>query len=239
MERVLDRARQQEPLLLGADLDPFAMACLERVGVRTGWRCLVVCAQRGPLTEWLGHRTGPAGCVVAVGPGAREPGAMGAFDLVWARGVLEQLPDPTAALRLMCAALRPGGWLFAEAADWASLRHLSGPDGGRVRRLYAKFLEALGASGFQPALGVGLGDELRALGLREVQVQGRTVEWSGAGDRPSDRACRAGIEWGLRRVTARGFLSAAEADELLRAVASPDFRAITLIHFAAWGRKAG
>ena len=162
-----------------------------------------------------------------------------AFDLVWARGVLEPLPDPTAALRLMCAALRPGGWLFAEAADWASLRHLSGPDAGRARRLYAKFLEALGASGFQPALGVGLGDELRTLGLREVRVQGRTVEWCGAGDQPSDWAYRSAIERGLWRVTARGFLSAAEADDLLRTVASPDFRAITLIHFAAWGRKAG
>jgi SAM-dependent methyltransferase len=259
MEQVLGRARQPEPgpfVPLGADLDPFTMVCLERIGVREGWQCLAACARGGSLTEWLCRRVGPAGRVVAVGPRAGELGVIDvpnldvwcrelsrhapgrdAFDLVWARGVLEHLPDPTGALRLMCAALRPGGWLFAEAADWASLRHLSGPDGGRVRRLYAKFLEALGASGFQPALGVGLGDELRALGLREVEVQGRTVEWSGAGDRPAGRACRAAIEGGLRRVTGRGFLSGAEADELLRAVRSPDFRAITMIHFAAWGWK--
>ncbi len=227
MERVLGRAGPQEPVPLvplGADLDPFTMACLERLGIRAGWRCLAACARVGPLTEWLVHRVGPGGRVITVGSGATDP-----FDLVWARGVLESLPDPGGALQLMCAALRPGGWLFAEATDWASLRHLSGP--GRVRRLYAKFLEALGASGFHPALGVSLGDELRALGLRDVRVQGRTAEWSGAGDRP------AAIEQGLRRVTARGFLSGTEADELLRAVTAPEFRAITLIHFAAWGRS--
>jgi hypothetical protein len=234
------------------------MVCLERIGVRDGWQCLAACARGGPITDWLCQRVSPAGRVVLIGAQAEDRGAPGAtnldrwsreltgaapgrggFDLVWARGVLECLPDPARALRLMSAALRPGGWLFAEAADWASLRHLSGPGGGRVRQLYAKFLAAMGAAGFRPALGVGLGDQLRALGLREVEVQGRTAEWSGGRDEPRSRACRAAVEGGLRRVTGLGFLTGAEADELLRAVRSPDFRAITLIHFAAWGRKPG
>jgi hypothetical protein len=48
-----------------------------------------------------------------------------AFDLVFARKVLEHLPDPGSALRRMYAAVRQVGWLLVEDTDLASFRRIS------------------------------------------------------------------------------------------------------------------
>jgi SAM-dependent methyltransferase len=230
MQQLVDRARQavsDSP----ADLDSFTVLCLERLGLHAGWHCLAT--GDGSAGEWLGRRVGAGGRVVTVGVAHLAAWCRAAdreaFDLAWAHGVLEQVPNPGHVLRSLAAALRPGGWLFAEVSDWSSLR-LRGP----LRQLYGKFIEAMGAAGFRPARGVGLGDDLHALGLRDVEVQGRTAEWSGAG-----RAHRTAIEAALGHVTGLGYLTEGQANELLQAVRSPDFRAVTMSQFAAWGRKPG
>src|SRR5262249_42932555 len=110
------------------------------------------------------------------------------FDLVSSRKVLEHLADPPAALGRMAAALRPGGWLLVEDSDLASFMRVSVPHRQRFERCYAKFLEALRSAGFQATLGVRLGDELRAPGLRDVQLKGITGEWTAAGDHPVGRS---------------------------------------------------
>ena len=70
-----------------------------------------------------------------------------------ARKVLEHLPDPSAALRRMASALRPGGWLLVEDTDMGSFIRVSFPHRQRFERAYAKFVEALSLEGFQPTLG--------------------------------------------------------------------------------------
>jgi hypothetical protein len=90
------------------------------------------------------------------------------------------------------------------------------------------------------ALGVirrQLGDELRALGLAEVQVHGRTVEWSGAGDQPTGKVYRMTFRRLRERVTKAGLLTNEEVDQFFPDIQSPDFHAFTGVHFAAWGQK--
>jgi hypothetical protein len=157
--------------------------------------------------------------------------------LVSARKVLEHSADPTAALPRMAAALRPGGWLLAEDSDLASFMRVSFPHRERFERAYAKFLEALRSAGFQPTLGVRPGDELRAAGLQDVWLEGVTGEWTAAGDHPVGKVYRMTTERVRERMVKAGLLTNEEIDQLLADVQSPEFHAITGIHWAAWGRK--
>jgi SAM-dependent methyltransferase len=219
-----DQAERERLTAIEAGLDPNTIECLEKIGVRDGWRCLEIGAGGGSIAQWLCCRVGPLGKIVATDLQTRFLEAIDAlnlevrlhditndelepesFDLVMARKVLEHLPDPSAALRRMAASVRPGGWLLVEDTDLASFRRISFPHRERFERAYGKFLEALSSAGFQPKLGVRLGDELRAAG-RERMVKA-------------------------------GLLSNEEVDQFLADGQSPELHAITAIHCSAWGRK--
>ena len=128
---LLDNAWQdarQRLALLERWLDPGTIHQLHTLGVRAGWRCLVVGGGGGSITEWLCRKVGPSGHVVATDINTRflevldypnlevrrhdiladdlEPAA---FDLVHVRFVLMHLADPSQAVRRMAAALKPGG----------------------------------------------------------------------------------------------------------------------------------
>jgi adenylate cyclase len=187
--------------------DPGTIQCLESLGIAEGWSCLEVGAGLGSIAEWLCRRVGPSGRVVATDLETKYLEAIEApnlevrqhditadeleestFDLVHARKVLEHMRNPDPALERMAAALRPGGWLVVEDGDLASLTpHVSGIDDAWFRRGYSKFIEAMSTAGFNPTLGIHLGDKLRALGLAEVGLRGSGWEPGaplGGGGRP-------------------------------------------------------
>ncbi|MCI0459816.1 MAG: methyltransferase domain-containing protein [Gemmataceae bacterium] len=251
-----DKAERERLAAIEAGLDPITIQCLETIGVGEGWRCLEVGAGAGSIAEWLCRRVGPKGKVVATdlqtkfleaidAPNlevrkhdiTREELEPDAFDLVTARKVVEHLADPSAALRRMAVALRPGGWLLVEDTDLASLLRVSFPQRERFERAYGKFLEALSSAGFQPKLGVRLGDELRAVGLQDVSLRGLTLEGTGGGDHPGAKVYRMTIERLRERMVQAGLLTNEEVDQLLADMQSPELHAITSIHFSAWGRK--
>jgi SAM-dependent methyltransferase len=84
----------------------------------------------GRLPSWsesLAHRVGPSGTVVAADIDLRflrrhdittSDLESKSYDFVHFRALLMHLPDPRAALARILAALKPGGWLLAEEADW-------------------------------------------------------------------------------------------------------------------------
>src|SRR5262249_59261251 len=97
-----------------AAANPLTIECLEKIGVCEGWRCLEVGAGAGSIAEWLCHRVGPNGRVVATDLQTKfletidahnleirqhdittDELEADAFDLVSARKVLEHLADPT------------------------------------------------------------------------------------------------------------------------------------------------
>jgi len=239
---------------LEGTLDSFSEACLKVIGVGPGWSCLEVGAGAGSIARSLCSMVGEKGAVVATdletgllaevdAPNLEVrkhdirkeafPGEQ--YDLVHARKVLEHLPEPEVALATMCAAARPGGWILVEDADLLSIAHCSGIDPDFFRRAYRAFLRVMESNGFDPLLGLRLGDLLRAQGLFEVQMRGWTMEWSGA---PPNRSLYVQTFERLRdQVVDRGLLSQDEATRFLSEIQSPSFRAITGVHFAAWGRR--
>ncbi|MBV9511428.1 MAG: class I SAM-dependent methyltransferase, partial [Caulobacteraceae bacterium] len=111
---------------------------------------LEVGAGGGSVAAWLADRVGPTGAVLAtdqrIDPMAgvtapnlqvrvhdvvADPIDEAAYDLVHLRFVLQHLPDRAAVLRKLIAALRPGGWLLVEEADYgafdASIGHMPAP----------------------------------------------------------------------------------------------------------------
>ena len=234
--------------------DPFTIDCLTAIGVGPGWRCLEIGAGAGSMARWLCDRVGPGGNVVATD---LETGFLGelsapnlevrqhdirsdpleenAFDLVFARKVLEHLPEYRLALEKMVRAAAPGGWILVEDGDLVSTFAAECPDPDFFGRAYRAFVDTMAAAGYQPELGLHLGAHLLDAGLRGVQVRGRAGEWTGAGEQPS--LFLRTFEKVRDRVVSEGRLAAEEADRLLADIRSPSFRAVTAIHFGAWGRK--
>jgi SAM-dependent methyltransferase len=131
----LDRLR-----LLEARYDGDTTRRLAALGIPDAARCLEAGAGAGSIARWMAARAGPRGHVVATDLDPRFLGGLeqdnievrrhditaedlgqGSFDIVHCRALLLHLPDPHAALQRMAAALRPGGTLLIEDADYVSL----------------------------------------------------------------------------------------------------------------------
>ena len=101
---------------------------------------------------------------------ATEPFDSDAFDLAYARLLLSHLPDGSAALRAMVAAVRPGGWVAVEDLYTGSLRS--------SRRLRCwidcrRSTTTIRAHGGDPTIGPRLRALLALAGLEDVE---ETVE---------------------------------------------------------------
>jgi SAM-dependent methyltransferase len=187
------RARQR---LRGLEqlLDPGTIRHLEALGVGEGWHCLEVGAGGGSITEWLCHRVGANGYVMATDLDIRFLEALtlpnldvrrhnivsddlpeGRFDLVLSRLVVGHIQEREQALRQMASALKPGGWLVCEDADNTSVALVSPADPSRAE-LFAKVehgKDRVMADRGHMYCGRDLDEYLRALGLTEVRAEGR------------------------------------------------------------------
>src|SRR5215472_6729260 len=170
-------------------LDGSSIACLNAIGVGPGWRCLEVGAGAGSIARWLCERVTSTGAVVATDLEtsflekleasnlevrchdiSSDPLEEGAFDLVHARKVLEHLPKPEPALERRYRATKHGGWFpLRTQTSFLSCMPIR-PIRGFIQRAYGAFVRCMVANGYRADLGLGLGDALRRLGLREVQV---------------------------------------------------------------------
>ena len=182
--------------LLEARYDPLTFRRLAAVGVACGWSCLEVGAGAGSVVRWLAGRVGSIGRVVATDLDPRflgdnpcptppvevrrhdirtDPLEEAAFDLVHCRALLCHLDDPAAALRRMTTALRPGGWLVVENADYATFdaatpEHPAAPAWRAAALRLARSLVTSGV--LDPMLGRRLPDLLARLGLVEPGPRG-------------------------------------------------------------------
>lgn len=185
---------QQRLRALEALFDRPSTRYLAEVGVGEGWRCLEVGCGAGGVARWLAERVGPGGQVVAIDLDTRFAEGHGldnlevrrhdlmdggleeaAFDLAYARAVIEHVPDHQGALERMVAAVRPGGWVVVEEVDFggrmaAALSDYTDPPehGPLLERLYLAAERMFNAVGADGRYGTRLLAAMEAAGLEQL-----------------------------------------------------------------------
>ena len=236
---------------------------LDRVGLRPGHSVIDLgCGPRGIL-DMLAGRVAPAGRVVgldadpahtamaaefAAGRGlsgveiitadARRTGLPpGSFDLVHARTLLVNLPDPADVAAEMVRLARPGGWVASMESDTEHGR--CQPPHPAFDRLCDIFTVAFRRNGADPWIGRRVPELLRRAGLDDVQVEARVQMYPPGSSR---RTIRPDLVRAMRpQVLDMGLASAAELDELDAAARAhlqdPHTIVISGLLFLTWGRK--
>jgi SAM-dependent methyltransferase len=218
------------------ELAADSASLLDRVGLRPGQSAIDLgCGPRGIL-DMLAERVGPTGRVVgldadpahtamaaqfAAGRGlsgveiitadAGNTGlASGSFDLVHARTLLVNLPEPATVTAEMMRLTRPGGWVACTEPDTEYA--LCYPPHPAFDRLCEIFTVAFRRNGADPWIGRRVPELLRQAGLSDVQVEAR-VQMYPVGN--SRRTIRLDLVCSMRsQVLQMGLASAAELDEL-------------------------
>lgn len=179
--RYLHGTDPDEQRRLAAMNDLLNAESLQVIAPRAGERVLDLGCGPGQLSRAIARAVGPAGRVVAVersedqldearrlaaeageaervdfrrGPAESPPlaeGEAGTFDLTHARFLLEHVPDPTAVVAAMVAAVRPGGRVVIEDDDHDTMRLWPEPPG--FTTLWAAYIRAFDRNGNDPAVG--------------------------------------------------------------------------------------
>ena len=133
--------------LLEAIADPRAIRLLDGTHVGEGWRCAELGAGGGSMALWLSHKVGNGGSVVAVD---RDTTLLShlvdhptieivecpiedleltpeSFDLIHTRNVLMHMDSADAVIGALVDALRPGGVLLVEEADYFPVAGMTSP----------------------------------------------------------------------------------------------------------------
>jgi ubiquinone/menaquinone biosynthesis C-methylase UbiE len=258
-----DRLRRQSVDL--RDISARALdtiAGLDHRFTGAGWSALDLgCGPAGSL-ELLSERAGPDGRVVGVdldpehvalarrmadsaglanvevheGNARGTPLPSSSFDLVHARLLLVNVPDPAEVAAEMARLARPGGWVTAIEADAIRICHPPLPAWDRLGEVFAATYRSDGAD---PAIGRRLGELLRGAGLVDVGVEAWAPVY------PLGHARRTILPDLVRsmrdKAVDRGIVGAGEYALIDREVrshlADPATVAIPYLIFTAWGRR--
>ena len=161
-----------------------------------------------------------------------------AFDLVHCRALLLHLADPGRALARMFDAVRPGGLLLVEDADFVSMaatdpgHRLSAPFDRTVRSVMAQIdLEQR----FDPWFGRRLPGLVERLGVEAAGYEATvTIRRGGS---PEATLHRESIGRAREQMLATNRVTAGDFDGLLEATADPSFTFFDAVSVAAWGRR--
>jgi SAM-dependent methyltransferase len=232
--------------------DDGTFALLERLGVGPGARVAEVGAGGGSVVEWLAQRVGANGRVLAAdvylkfleplagGPVevaqhdiVASPLPAGEFDVVHARLLIEHLG--AAALPNLLAGVRPGGLLVLEDYDIVSLGiHPPDPAGERV---VDALLDQMASMGFDREFGRKLPTELEALGLEDVQADGRVRLIRGG--TPETAFFRLSLEALREALVTSGRVRDEEIEALLADLDQPQRSFLSPVLVACHGRRPG
>jgi SAM-dependent methyltransferase len=251
-------------LLRQADeLAADSAALLDRTGLRPGHSAIDLgCGPRGVL-ELLAERVAPGGRVVGLdadpahtamaaefaaalelpgveimtGDAMRTGLPSGSFDLVHARTLLINVPQPAELVAEMVRLARPGGRVAALEPD-CEYRMCYPPDHAYAR-LSEIFPVVFGRNGADCMIGRRVPELFRQAGLADVGVEARVQMYPPGNTR---RTILPDLVGSMRaQVVEMGLASEAELDELDAAarahLADPCTIAVSALSFLAWGRK--
>jgi SAM-dependent methyltransferase len=168
---------------------------------------------------------------------ARRTGlARSSFDLVHARLLLVNIPDPTAVVSEMVRLARPGGWVAGQEADGLFLCHPPHPAHNRLSEVFRTIYEQDGAD---VHVGRRLPELYRAAGLVDVGIEAHAEVYPVGQSR---RTILPDLVRSIRaKIIERGVLAESELDELDQAVRAhlgdPGTLTVPYLLFSVWGRK--
>ena len=241
--------------LLEARYDTHTFRRLGMFGPLAGARCLEVGAGAGSVARWLAAQAGPSGQVVATDTDPRfladaehagvevrrhdilaDPLEPGCYDLVHCRALVLHLADPRQAVRNMAAAVRPGGWLLIEDADYVSLvaadpAHPRAAHFDQIVRTLSMFAAASGA--FDPFLGRCLPSLITAAGLTDVGSE--AIACHRRGGSGEAELLRRSVERMNPMILTGGVVSQEQLETVSAATADPSFSFLDALSVAAWG----
>ena len=246
-----------------AELAGDSAALLDRVGLRPGHSAIDLgCGPRG-IIELLAARVSPGGRVAgldadpvhtamaaefAAGRGlggveimtadARHTGLpSGSFDLVHARTLLVNVPQPAEVVAEMARLAKPGGWVASMEPDTEYA--MCYPPHPAFTRICEIFPVVFGRNGADHTIGRRVPELFRQAGLTDVRVESRTQMYPPGNSR---RTVRLDLVRAMRpQILAIGLASSQELDDLdatLRPhLQDPRTVAMTGLLFLVWGRK--
>lgn len=245
------------------ELAPESEEVIAQVGLRAGDRVIDLgCGPRGIL-ELLHRRVSPGGSVVGldsdpahvkmasefvsrrglgsvevVAADARSTGLAGdSFDLVHARTLLINVPDPLEVVDEMVRLAKPGGWVAGlEPEPQLSISY---PPHPALDRLSDLFFAAFTRNGADPEVGRKMAELYRDAGLEYVAVETRARAYPVGHSR---RTIRVDLVGAMRpQILELGLADESELDELdatARAhLQNVDVVAMPHLNVLAWGRK--
>src|SRR5579859_2603933 len=251
-------------LLRQADeLAADSAALLDKVRLRPGQSAIDLgCGPRGVL-DLLAERVSPGGRVVGLDAdplhtamaaefaAERRLGGVelmtadatstglpsGSFDLVHARTLFINLPEPAGVAVEMARLARPGGWVAAMEPD--TEHALCYPPHPAFARVSEIFRVVFSRNGADITMGRRVSELFRRAGLADVEVDARVQMYPPGNSR---RTVRLDLVRAMRpMVLEMGVATAAELDELDAALrphlTHPDTILMTGLLFLTWGRK--
>jgi 2-polyprenyl-3-methyl-5-hydroxy-6-metoxy-1,4-benzoquinol methylase len=243
--------------LLETRYDEGTIRRIAASGPLDGARCLEVGAGAGSVARWLAARVGEQGHVVATDLDPRFlTGLEGphlevrrhdvlvddledsAYDLVHCRALLLHLADPQRALTRMFAALRPGGLLLVEDADFVSMvatdpAHRLSAAFDRTNRTILAWLEA--EHRLEPWFGRRLPGMVTRIGVVDAGYEATVAIRRGGS--PEATLYRDSIHRGREAMRAANLLPERDFDVLDEATADPSFTFFDAVSVGAWGRR--
>jgi ubiquinone/menaquinone biosynthesis C-methylase UbiE len=246
-----------------AELAPDSAALLDRVGLRPGQSAIDLgCGPRGIL-DLLAGRTSPGGRVVGldadpahtamaarfvsdhrlggveiVTADARHSGLpSGSFDLVHARTLLINVPEPAVVVAEMVRLSKPGGRVAVVEPD--TEHALCYPPHPAFDRMCEIFHAAFRRNGADSAIGRRVPELFREAGLTDVEAESRTQMYPPGNSR---RTVRLDLVRAMRPQIVRLGLADEKELDALDAAARPhleDPRTVVMsgLLFLVWGRK--
>jgi ubiquinone/menaquinone biosynthesis C-methylase UbiE len=245
------------------ELTPDSSALVDRLELRPGDAVIDVgCGPRG-IIDLLAERVAPGGRVVGldadpthvqiatelaaqlglgnveiVHADARHTGLpFDSFDLVHARTLLINLPEPAEVLAEMIRLGRPGGIVAGLEPDTEAA--ICYPPQPAFDRLCEIFTLAFSRNGADPHIGRRMAELYRQAGLEDVMVEARAVAYPAGHSR---RTIRADLVRSMRpQILEMGIADERELDDLDAAARKhfddPDTVVMPGLMFLVWGRK--
>lgn len=244
-ERVIGRLWER-------NYDGVTASLLESLPFRDDWDCLDLGAGTGSMARWMAQRA-KRGSVLAVdvdtslmdqdGPQnltvkqmdlRAEDFVEGSFDLILARAVFSQLPDPDASLARAARWLAPGGWLLVEDFCFMPSAHSTTETGKAVIDAYVRTFEAHGVDAYwgrrAPAL-------MARAGLVEM---GKQVRPLGPGQGETENALmRARLVYQGAPLVDNGLVTAEQLADFLASLDDPGAQDIATLQISVWARRPG